>query len=193
MGKKYHKDITKELIEKLYVEEGKTLKECGEVLNLTAPMICLYLKKFGIKARPAMTERTKTKISAKAKGRTSAMKGRKLSDEAKAKISKANRRRFKKPSEFGGHRKRRPDGYISIFCPDHPNATKDGHVLEHVLIMERAIGRYLEKDEVVHHKNHIRDDNRLENLELMTFREHARLHMNERWQEKRKNEVKTNA
>ena len=57
--------------------------------------------------------------------------------------------------------------------------------MEHRLIMEQHIGRYILPDEVVHHKNGVRDDNRLENLELMTFKEHAGLHMKERW-EKRK-------
>ena len=46
--------------------------------------------------------------------------------------------------------------------------------------MEQAIGRYVLPGEVVHHINHVRDDNRLENLQLMTFKEHAGLHMKER-------------
>ena len=52
--------------------------------------------------------------------------------------------------------------------------------MEHDLIMECLIGRHLNDDEVVHHKNKIRNDNRKENLELMKFSEHARLHMIER-------------
>ena len=52
--------------------------------------------------------------------------------------------------------------------------------MEHDLIMECFIGRWLRDNEVVHHKNKIRNDNRIENLQLMTFEEHARLHMIER-------------
>ncbi len=114
------------------------------------------------------------------KGRPSRNKGKHLSLETRQKISKALKGKYRVISEFGGHKKKRKDGYISIYIPQHPNSSKEGYVMEHVLVMESKIGRYLKKDEVVHHKNKIRDDNRIENLQLMTFREHAGLHMKER-------------
>lgn len=57
-------------------------------------------------------------------------------------------------------------GYLLVKCKGHPNASKKGYVRQHILIMSEKIGRGLLPDEEVHHINGIRDDNRIENLEL---------------------------
>lgn len=69
-------------------------------------------------------------------------------------------------SSWQGGRKVDKGGYILILAPSHPNATKAGYVREHRLVMEAQLGRYLTKDEVVHHRNGNTLDNRPENLEL---------------------------
>ena len=58
------------------------------------------------------------------------------------------------------------EGYILIHKPDHPLAGSDDCVLEHRLVMEKHLGRYLKREEQVHHRNGIKNDNRLSNLEI---------------------------
>ena len=72
------------------------------------------------------------------------------------------------------------NGYRAIYCPESSsamtNANHKGYVYEHRFILEKKIGRPLQKGEVVHHKNLGRLDNRIENLQLMSEKEHRRLH-----------------
>jgi hypothetical protein len=72
----------------------------------------------------------------------------------------------------------RSDGYRLVYAPDHPAAHKKGWVYEHRLVAEEMIGRPLRSDEHVHHINEDPSDNRAENLEVLTIREHRRRHGN---------------
>lgn len=70
------------------------------------------------------------------------------------------------------------NGYWMIYAPDHPNANAmgKGYVKQSRLKMEKKLKRILSRDEVVHHINGIRDDDRLSNLVVMTKEEHLSLH-----------------
>lgn len=58
------------------------------------------------------------------------------------------------------------NGYVLIKTYNHPNSNYGGYVREHILVMESHINRHLRKEEVVHHRNGVKTDNRLINLEL---------------------------
>jgi endogenous inhibitor of DNA gyrase (YacG/DUF329 family) len=66
------------------------------------------------------------------------------------------------------------EGYYLIYEPTHPRAHKhNGRVLEHRWVMEQALGRYLTKDEQVDQIKGDPQDNRLENLQILSATAHT--------------------
>ncbi len=63
-------------------------------------------------------------------------------------------------------------GYYEIFEPKHPLAKKNGYIREHRMIAYNA-GLLTDSKMEVHHRNGIKTDNRVENLEVMTKAEHT--------------------
>jgi hypothetical protein len=82
------------------------------------------------------------------------------------------------PSWKGG-RTKLVKGYVLVYIDSdsffQPMAIRN-HVAEHRLVMAKHLGRCLQSWDVVHHKNGIRDDNRLENLELTLPGNHSIQH-----------------
>lgn len=95
---------------------------------------------------------------------------RPCTDKIKGKIYRGN----KNSNWKGGRRIAR--GYVLInLQPDnlfYPMTNCNSYIYEHRLIMAQHLGRCLQPSELVHHKNGVKDDNRLANLILTTSRRH---------------------
>ncbi len=70
-----------------------------------------------------------------------------------------------------GYRTRSSDGYVLV-----KRIGRKGYDYEHRVIMENHLGRLLDDDEYVHHDNDIKDDNRIENLVVVSHKEHMQEH-----------------
>lgn len=66
-------------------------------------------------------------------------------------------------------------GYVIEYMPEHPMAMRTGYIQQHRRVMAEHLGRLLDPDEVVHHKNEIKTDNRPENLEVLSKAAHDRI------------------
>lgn len=67
--------------------------------------------------------------------------------------------------------------YILEYNSEHKNCDKDGYVRQHRLIIEKKIGRLLDKAEVVHHIDRNGLNNNVDNLQLLTSKEHKIIHL----------------
>jgi len=69
-------------------------------------------------------------------------------------------------------------GYTYILKKDHPRVKnkEKKYVAEHILIMEKYLGRYLNKNEQIHHINGKKDDNNINNLIVLTIDSHSKYH-----------------
>jgi len=171
------------IIKQMYYEDKKGLNKIAKELGLSLGCMSNKFRDYKIKKYPkgylhkgwSPTEEQREKISRAHKGKT-------ISEEHKKILSAARtgEDRVLKYETFTG-RKERVDGYIAIRNPKHPNSGKYGYMMEHKLVMEKHLCRFLIDNETVHHINKNRSDNRIENLHLFkTGRDHSYFHMKER-------------
>lgn len=74
---------------------------------------------------------------------------------------------------WNGGVKLHSSGYVMLLMKGHHEADTNGYIFEHRYVMEQHLKRRLAPNEIVHHKNGIKIDNRLDNLQVMTQAEHV--------------------
>lgn len=199
MPEKFICNLTKEELEQLYLEENRTLVDMCEIIGVKSPItISKILREKGV-----TTNKNAIRSNATKKGMTDEefkdylileYKDNSIRQIAhKLNVTQvAIRKYFKKynipfkekkdtylrgakaPNWNGGRHMH--NGYIEIYAPKHPHKNKRNCIYEHQKVMEDYLGRYLEKGEVVHHKDLCKTNNNIENLQLLTMSEHSKLH-----------------
>lgn len=166
---------------RIYRTGTKTL-HLAEQYNCNASTIRNILHAHNVPLRQGreLTRAGRQRISQAAKqqwvnGKVPPMLGKRHSQETKDKISAAQL--GNKNYNWKGGRKRVKKGnqyYIYRLVPNHPSVKNKttNYIAEHRLVMEKYLGRILKPWEEVHHRNGIKDDNRLENLELVVHTNH---------------------
>lgn len=165
MKKIYHSP-GRVVLENLYFIQELTLTEIGKIYNVSYCTARLWALEAGIQPKSPkvrMTQRTKEKMSRSHKGKPhKAFTEEQRQNIRKSRLawSEANAKRIRT----------KKSGYRVFTVGD-----KVGK-FEHRVIMENFLERKLMPDEVVHHINGNKADNRIENLQVMTRAEHTRYH-----------------
>lgn len=136
-------------IPRLYLEDKLSSSQIGEIVGLTTGGVQSILRHKNVKMRSSK-EGLKTRYPFGRFGELAA--------------------------KWKGGKRKLKNGYIYTYKPQHRFATKDGYVMEHRLVLEQKLNRVLEPNEIAHHVNGRKDDNRPENIELTIRGQHTKNH-----------------
>ena len=172
-------DITPYLQEcKCRISKGESLRMIAKDIGICKDTLSKHLKANGVQVptridgmKNVWKNHTHPRIGKK--GPDCPVYGKKMSEATRKKMRPiwdeiGDQRRH--------YRKKHSDGYICVYLPNNHAADRGGYVLEHRAVMENHFGRLLSQEEVVHHKNGDKKDNRIENLVVVTRSEHINLH-----------------
>lgn len=161
--------VTEETLQSLYLDSRMTLEQIGDLLGCSLVTVRNHLQRDGVEIRSCGDyPRSEAQIAASRKTAVEILRAYHPPAKPKA------------PPRVPKGWYTSKSGYTYRKAADHPRANKAGYVPDHTLVMEAHLGRYLCEDEVVHHINRVRDDNRIENLQLMTKQEHYLFHSRDR-------------
>lgn len=155
----------------------KPCKQCGEPFTRAPSLSGDYCSKSCARTAANLTN-SNPSHTRDISGDRNPMHGRGISGELNPMYGK----RGTLSPRWKGGKKTRQDGYVLVVAPpDHPYPSDSSHdsikyILEHRLVMERHLGRYLLPDEVVHHIDENQSNNAIENLQLFSNSgEHRRI------------------
>ena len=140
---------SKEEIEKLYNEDLKSLGDIAKNFNCSRQRLARWMEYWKLDRRESIIA---SKLRCKQLGKE------------------------RGPNWQGGKWYSKHGKTWFIYAPNHPKCQHNGGVPEHILIVENFIKRNLNEEELVHHKNAVRSDNRTENLCIMDRSSHLHLH-----------------
>lgn len=172
----------------LYVDEKLSTTQIGHLKGCESSTVSQALRRAGIPARLAgkgidwsnlrdlyVNQRLSTVEIANMKGCTNSSVG--LALKASDILSRGRSEAAKLVKGRLPHKKvKNKAGYVMVWMPGHPGSNSGGYIFEHRLIMEQHLNRPLLSTEFVHHKNGVKDDNRLANLELTSNGAHSKAH-----------------
>ena len=143
-------DLDISLFKKLYYDENMTQQEVADEMGVSQKTIFKFMRRNNLPARKAAKRY----------------------------------QRMEKNSSWKGGKRINEQGYVEIYMPEYPHTRANGYVREHIYVAEQCIGRPLlfyspgdGRNEVVHHINGVKTDNRPENLLVLTASQHQQLHM----------------